>query len=70
MNPYDYHVPGPRARAEMKVLREKFAELHKLIESLPGGPSRERSLALTELETAAMWANKACVRSDSQSAPE
>ena len=39
-------------------IRRQFSDLHtNLLTLLP--PSRERSIALTELETAGMWAIKA-----------
>lgn len=69
-NPFAYHKPGPRAAKELAELRKLFAALYAHIEMLPGGPSRERSLALTKLEEAAMWANKAVVLADPQSVPE
>jgi len=67
---YAHHKPGPRALKEMAAIRAKFAELHEAIEELTGGPSREKSLALTHLEESAMWLNKAIVKADPQSVPE
>lgn len=68
-NPFAHHTPGPQARACLTKLREQFAALHKTIESLPGGPSREKALAMTALEESGMWASKAAVYADSQSVP-
>ncbi len=64
---YAYHTPGPDAVQAMNKLRNLFSDLHDFIEQLPGGPGREKSLAFTSLQEAAMWANKAAVLSDPQS---
>jgi hypothetical protein len=69
-NPFAYHKPGPQAAKHLAELRAMFRHLHQYIEALPGGPSRERSLAITKLEESAMWAGKAVVYADPQSVPE
>lgn len=57
---YAYHRPTDEQQQTMEALRQAFSDLHDDIERL--GPScRYRSLALTELETAAFWTNKAVV---------
>lgn len=60
---FAYHAPSPESLAKITTLREQFSALHTLIEETCP-PSRERSVALTELETTAMWAIKAVVRND------
>lgn len=60
---FAYHKPSPEGLNAITDLREAFSDMHKLIE-LRAPASRERSIALTELETAAMWAIKAVVSND------
>jgi len=58
MSKYDYMKPTPEQVAKMEMLRMDFKLLDaKLVECLPD--SRHKSLALTALEEAAMWTNKA-----------
>lgn len=58
---FEYLKPSDAQIAEMGVLREAFAELTEKIEKrVP--ESRYRSLAITELEAAAMWTMKAITR--------
>lgn len=66
---YSHHTPTPDAIGEIRELRQAFSDLHNLVERLATG-SRERSVALTNLETAAMWAIKAVVVNDPGSAVE
>lgn len=63
---YAYHKPSGDAMLQIKHLREHFSDLHDLIESICP-QSRERSVALTELETSAMWAIKSIVLNDPRS---
>lgn len=66
---YAYHLPSPAGKVKIKQLRERFSDINNLImETCP--PSRERSVALTELETAAMWAIKSVVFNDLDSTVE
>lgn len=59
---FTYHSPKPGQPEIYQSLREKAKELAKLIlEVVPAG--RERSVALTELETAIFWANAGIARS-------
>jgi hypothetical protein len=51
-----YNKPTENQLQIMDRLREEFCSLETLVLSLPA--SRQRSLALTKLEEAAMWANK------------
>jgi len=53
---FKYHAPKADQPARYEALRAAAKELAKLIEtSCP--PSREASLALTNLQQAVMWAN-------------
>ena len=63
---YAYHKPSDESLGKITALRQAFSELHDKIESL-APQSRERSVAITELETAAMWAIKAVVCNDPKS---
>lgn len=63
---YAYHKPGEDALGAIQFLRAAFSELHEKIEKMAPN-SRERSIALTELETSAMWAIKAIVTNDPNS---
>lgn len=63
---YAYHKPSIDGIEKIRVLREAFSELHDLIETT-APQSREKSVALTNLETTAMWAIKAIVCNDPQS---
>ena len=61
--PYAYHKPSDDGLAKITVLREKFSEVERLInETCPS--SRHKSVAITQLETTAMWAIKAVVFND------
>lgn len=66
---YAHHAPGRTAIESIRELRAAFSELHERIE-FEAPASRERSVALTNLETAAMWAIKAIVVNDPESAVE
>jgi hypothetical protein len=56
-NKYGWHK-GTDVTAPMhQQVRESFKVIHETLEDLLP-PGRARSLALTELENAAMWANK------------
>lgn len=63
---YAYHKPGAAAVAKIAALRQAFSDLHELLEANVVS-SRERSVALTHLEDAAMWAIKAVVCNDPES---
>ena len=58
---FTYHAPKPGQPEKYVLLRDKGKELAYLIQdNCPD--SRERSLALTKLEEAIMWANAAIAR--------
>lgn len=64
--PFAYHKPSQIGLEKITKLREDFSYLKDAIESICP-ESRQRSVALTELETAAMWAIKAVVFNDPNS---
>lgn len=66
---FAYHKPSNSSLASITSLRESFSEMSNLIEQLCPA-SRERSVALTELETCAMWAIKSVVCNDPESEPQ
>jgi hypothetical protein len=63
---FAYHKPSLAGLEKITALREAFSYLHGEIERLAPS-SREKSVALTNLETTAMWAIKAVVCNDPQS---
>ena len=63
---FAYHKPSADGLLKINSLKHLFSHIHDKIESICP-PSRERSVALTELETTAMWAIKAVVANDPKS---
>lgn len=64
--PFAYHKPSDDGAQKITALREAFSVVKASIEvNCP--ESRQRSVAITELETAAMWAIKAVVFNDPKS---
>ncbi len=63
---FAYHKPSDEGLAKITKLREMFSEVSMVINEVCPN-SRERSVALTELETTAMWAIKAVVCNDPKS---
>jgi hypothetical protein len=63
---YAYHKPSAKGLEEIATLRKAFSGLHDIIEKTAPN-SREKSVALTNLETTAMWAIKAVVCNDPES---
>lgn len=60
-NNFKYHAPQPGQPEKYTAIREKAKELAYLIDSeCPN--SREKSLAMTNLEQTVMWANAAVAR--------
>ncbi|MEV3086444.1 hypothetical protein ABND36_18210, partial [Paenibacillus larvae] len=57
-NNFKYHAPKEGQPEKYTAIREKAKELAYLIDELCPN-SREKSLALTNLEQAVMWANAA-----------
>ena len=65
MNPFGYFKPSEEMLPLIQSMRDAYAALHRAILELPS--SRERAIAITELETSAMWAIKGLVINDSGS---
>lgn len=63
---FAYHRPAGEAISKVTQLRECFSAIKERIETLCP-QSRERAVALTELETSAMWAIKSVVLNDPNS---
>lgn len=63
---FAYHKPSEKGIETIRELREAFSDLHDKITTLAPA-SRERSVALTQLEDSAMWAIKAVVLNDPES---
>jgi hypothetical protein len=63
---YAYHNPSDAGREKITRLREAFSQLQDLIDEVAPN-SREKSVAITNLETTAMWAIKAVVKNDPES---
>lgn len=61
--PFAYHKPTDNGMEAINRLRLAFSDVARVIEEVCP-PSRQRSVASTELETAAMWAIKAVVFND------
>lgn len=64
--PFAYHKPSEEGLAKINAIREKYSEVKKLLEDTCP-PSRQLSVAITELETSAMWAIKSVVFNDPKS---
>ncbi|NJL70205.1 MAG: hypothetical protein HC888_00725 [Candidatus Competibacteraceae bacterium] len=66
---YTYHTPSAESLVKIRKIRKMFSDLHQEILA-SAVDSRERSAAFTQLETAAMWANKAIVMNNPGSVAE
>jgi hypothetical protein len=55
-NPFESHNPTYEQTVQIETIRAGFIALHDILRVLPVG--RERSLAITYLETSSMWAVK------------
>lgn len=58
-NPFDYQKPSEENIKKIEAVREAYKVLHAHLLTL--APSREISLAITNLEQSAMWATKSLV---------
>lgn len=65
VNPFGYFKPADEMLPLIQETRDAYTAVHKFLLSLPA--SRERSVAITELETSAMWAIKGLVLNDPKS---
>lgn len=64
--PFAYHKPSVDGLMKITALREAYSQVQAMIqEHCPD--SRQKSIAITELETSAMWAIKAVVFNDPNS---
>lgn len=66
LKPFAYHKPSKGGLAKITELREQFSAVFETIQKTCPD-SREKSVALTNLETTAMWAIKAVVYNDPES---
>ncbi len=64
--PFAYHKPSAEGLQKINDLRAAYSGLQDLIKQVCPD-SRHKSVALTELETSAMWAIKAVVFNDPKS---
>lgn len=64
-----HHTPSADGMEKIKVLRKAYADLNKVIDELVPN-SRQKSVAITELETSAMWAIKGVIFTDENSEVE
>lgn len=62
-NDFSYHSPKDDQPARYNAIREKARELALMIATYTP-PSREQSVALTNLETAVMFANASIARNE------
>ncbi|EJW14736.1 DUF7681 family protein [Paenibacillus alvei] len=62
-NNFKYHAPKEGQPAKYEAIREKAKELANVIEELCPN-SREKSLVMTNLEQAMMWANASIARNE------
>lgn len=62
-NIYTYHAPKEGQAEKYVSIRDKAKELAILVDSLCPN-SRERSIALTHIETAVMWAIESIARNE------
>ncbi|MER2169025.1 MAG: hypothetical protein ABS938_00160 [Psychrobacillus psychrodurans] len=60
-NNFKYHSPKDEQPEKYTAIREKAKELAYLMDEVCPN-SREKSVALTNLETAVMWANASIAR--------
>ncbi len=67
--PYAYHKPSEDGLRKITDLREAYSMISKVIQVVCPN-SREKSIAITELETSAMWAIKSVVFNDPESTVE
>lgn len=65
VNPFGYFKPAEEMLPLIQETRDAYSTLHKFLLALPS--SRQRAIAITELETSAMWAIKGLVLNDSGS---
>ena len=62
VNPFGYSKPPDAMLPLIQETRDAFSTVHRFLLTLPA--SRQRAVAITELETSAMWAIKGLVLND------
>ena len=62
-NNFKYHAPTPSQIPKYEEIRAQGKELAQLVNELCPD-SREKSLAMTKIEEAVMWANAAVARNE------
>lgn len=62
VNPFGYFKPADNMLPIIQETRNAYTNVHKFLLSLP--VSRQRAVAITELETSCMWAIKGLVLND------
>ena len=67
--PYAYHRPSERGLEAVNRLREQFSQVERTIKEVCP-ESRQRAVAITKNEEAAMWAIKSVVFNDPDSEVE
>lgn len=67
--PYAYHKPSTEGHEKITRLRELYSEVERTIKEVCP-ESRQRAVAITKNEEAAMWAIKAVVFNDPNSQVE
>ncbi len=65
VNPFGYFKPHEDMLPLIQKVRETYTIMNKFLNTLPA--SRQRAIAITELETSAMWAIKGLVLNDQKS---
>jgi hypothetical protein len=63
---YAYHKPSAKGIEKIALFRKAFSDFAELIEK-EVATTRETALALTNLEQASMWLNKAIILADPES---
>lgn len=61
--PFAYHKPSEDGLSRITAIREAYSAVKTVLEQ-QCPPSRHLAVAITELETSAMWAVKAVVFND------
>jgi len=62
INPFGYFKPDDAMLPIIQATREAYSSVHAFLKTLP--MSRQNAIAITELETSAMWAIKGLVLND------
>lgn len=65
VNPFGYFKPHESMLPLIQEVRDAYSTVHRFLLTLPA--SRQNSIAITELETSAMWAIKGLVLNDAGS---